>query len=434
MAARAMEMTAVGSYCCSTIMLFDKGIWSSGSQVPVYLWGGSQVYKKRFIAHLHYLTSEAHFQKWRTPFDFSIPYDVHVKSVEPSNDDVACTDVLEVSGRWESDVNDDPRLTNMLPLLLCDVINKRIDLDLDMANLEILRGGNYITPTRMISLTNEKRNVAPMLDKYEAATSRVRDVSLLRKKCRLPSVVIKSSSKEMLSAEKTKYGTSSSSSARVKHLLGVNSKKVGGIKNIQDILLKSSAKKLKLFNLLYKDVYSRPGSSTEKQRAVDFTHRSSSHLHQSRDEDRIGKTAPLSSKCAPSVELREVKHRADPTSLTHFKARMVMAKKAKELSAQAKSLTSARADGPKVDKPSYVGHVSMSDLLKMNFSSSSSICAKLVDHLHQANDVGPFSILSLEKQKDVVIALLQKRVIFATEAVRSSYELVILRTSYVIAY
>ncbi|KAI5343955.1 hypothetical protein L3X38_011831 [Prunus dulcis] len=52
----------------------------------------------------------------------------------------------------------------------------------------------------------------------------------------------------MLSAEKTNIETSSSSSARVKHLLGAN------------------------------NVYSRPGSSAEKQRAVDFIHKSSSHL------------------------------------------------------------------------------------------------------------------------------------------------------------
>lgn len=73
-------------------MLSDKGSWSSGSQVPMYLWGGSQVYKKRFVAHLHYLMSKTHFQKWRTPFDFAIPYDVHVKLVESSNDDMACMD------------------------------------------------------------------------------------------------------------------------------------------------------------------------------------------------------------------------------------------------------------------------------------------------------------------------------------------------------
>ena len=66
-------------------------------------------------------------------------------------------------------------------------------------------------------------------------------MSLLRKKHRLPYIVIKSSSEEMLSAEKTNIETSSSSSARVKHLLGANSKKIDGMKNIQDILLKSSA-------------------------------------------------------------------------------------------------------------------------------------------------------------------------------------------------
>lgn len=42
-----------------------------------------------------------------------------------------------------------------------------------------------------------KRKAAPKLSKDEVETSRARDVSLLRKKCRLPSIVIKSSSKEI---------------------------------------------------------------------------------------------------------------------------------------------------------------------------------------------------------------------------------------------
>lgn len=40
--------------------------------------------------------------------------------------------------------------------------------------------------------------------------------------------------------------------------------------------------------------------------AHDFPHRSSSRLHQSRDEDLTGKATPLSGKCASSVELQDV--------------------------------------------------------------------------------------------------------------------------------
>lgn len=43
-----------------------------------------------------------------------------------------------------------------------------------------------------------KRKAAPKLSKDEVLTSQAREVSLLRKKCRVPSIVIKSSSKEIL--------------------------------------------------------------------------------------------------------------------------------------------------------------------------------------------------------------------------------------------
>lgn len=42
----------------------------------------------------------------------------------------------------------------------------------------------------------------------------------------------------------------------------------------------------------------------------------------------------------------------------------------------------------------------MSDLLKTNFLSSPSACAKLADHIHQASDIGTFSSLSSKKQKE----------------------------------
>lgn len=62
----------------------------------------------------------------------------------------------------------------------------------------------------------------------------------------------------------------------------------------------------------------------------------------------------------------------------------------------------------------------MFDLLKMNFLSSLSTSAKLVDHIHQASDLGTFSSLSFEKQKEADVTLLQKRVVFVVEAPHSS--------------
>ena len=62
----------------------------------------------------------------------------------------------------------------------------------------------------------------------------------------------------------------------------------------------------------------------------------------------------------------------------------------------------------------------MSDLLKMNFLSSPSACAKLVDQIRQASDLGTFSSLSLEKQREAKFYLLQKGVVFAPEIIWNS--------------
>ncbi|KAI5313637.1 hypothetical protein L3X38_042813 [Prunus dulcis] len=99
---------------------------------------------------------------------------------------------------------------------------------------------------------------------------------------------------------------------------------------------------------------------------------------------------------------------------------MVVAKKARESSAQVKGSTSAQTDGLKVDKLRSAGDVSVSNLLKTNFLSSLFACPKLVDHLRQARNLGTFSSLSLEKQNDAVTDLLQKGVSSAAEAIRSS--------------
>ncbi|KAI5311332.1 hypothetical protein L3X38_000053 [Prunus dulcis] len=80
-------------------MSSNEGSRSLGSQVPLYLWGGSQVHKKRFVANLHRITTEAQFQKWCTSFASAIPNDVHVRLVEPSTDDVARTDPNDPDAR-----------------------------------------------------------------------------------------------------------------------------------------------------------------------------------------------------------------------------------------------------------------------------------------------------------------------------------------------
>lgn len=90
-----------------------------------------------------------------------------------------------------------------------------------------------------------KRKAAPKPSKDKAAALQAKDVSPLRRKPRLPSAMIKSSSKEVLFAEKPQVRVAPSSSTRVKHLVGVDIKKIGGMQNIRDILLKSSTESSK---------------------------------------------------------------------------------------------------------------------------------------------------------------------------------------------
>ncbi|CAL8085943.1 unnamed protein product [Prunus armeniaca] len=73
---------------------------------------------------------------------------------------------------------------------------------------------------------------------------------------------------------------------------------------------------------------------------------------------------------------------------------MAAVMKGKESFAQAKISTSARGDGPKVDKPSSIWDACISDLLNTNFLLSSFACVGLVDHLRQVGDLGIFSSLS----------------------------------------
>lgn len=103
----------------------------------------------------------------------------------------------------------------------------------------------------------------------------------------------------------------------VKHLVGADSK-IGNVRYVRDILLKSPTDKLKTYNLPYKEVCSRTYSPIEKQWVADIPHQSLSCLHQSRDEDQTGRIAPLSNNHDPSTKPRVVNHRADSLSLTPF--------------------------------------------------------------------------------------------------------------------
>ncbi|CAL2246122.1 unnamed protein product [Prunus armeniaca] len=72
---------------------------SPSSQVPLYLWGDSQVPKESFVANLHRVTTEAQFKMWCELFDSGIPKDVHVKLAKPLSDSVPRVDSNNLGAR-----------------------------------------------------------------------------------------------------------------------------------------------------------------------------------------------------------------------------------------------------------------------------------------------------------------------------------------------
>ncbi|CAL8174062.1 unnamed protein product [Prunus armeniaca] len=296
-------------------------------------------------------------------------------------------------GRWEGDVSDGL----LVPTTYCYVsdINKQLELGLDMAKvrcaLNILLkfrewrwllseyrevdGGlplaedverwkqNGLDPDDLLAGQEEcftksppKRKAVGKSSRGEATSSHTKNRSPSRKKPRLPS------------AEKTQVGYAPSSSAMVKHTL-----------ENHDVLREAARAQPK---------------SAECQRDVDIPPR--------------------------IVESQAVKRGVDSVSLTPLEIRLAEAKRMRESYAQAKCSSPALAVDPKANKFSSAGDACVSDMLKTNFLSNPSSCAELVDHIRQAGDLGTFSSLSLEKQRESTFHLIKKGLVFAAETIQNS--------------
>ncbi|CAL2259752.1 unnamed protein product [Prunus armeniaca] len=176
----------------------------------------------------------------------------------------------------------------------------------------------------------------------------------------------------------------------VKHLTGTDSRKVGGMRSVRDVLLKSPTDKLKDHDMLREIVRARSSSPDERQ---------------------MGADVPLR---------RVVKHGVDSTLLAHLEVRLAEAKKTRESSARAKGSYVMPTTNHKMGKFNPAGDAGVSDMLKMNFLSSPSTCAELVNHIRQAGDLDTFSSLYLEKQREGTFHLLQKGLVFAAETIQNS--------------
>ncbi|BBN67706.1 hypothetical protein Prudu_159S000600, partial [Prunus dulcis] len=202
------------------------------------------------------------------------------------------------------------------------------------------KGGSRTVLTLMICLADRK-NVLLNLSQRERLLPNLQEVKLLLRTQRMDS-----------------SGVCSSSSARVKHLVGADSTKVGGMRGIRGVLPEPPADTLENHDMFREAARARP-SSAKRQRDADIPPRSSSRLHRSNDGDRNGRSA------------------YDPALLTLLEMRLAEAKKMRESSARVKGSSSMSAVGPKVNKPSSVGDACVSDLLKTNFLSNPSSCAEL---------------------------------------------------------
>ncbi|CAL2239634.1 unnamed protein product [Prunus armeniaca] len=197
-----------------------------------------------------------------------------------------------------------------------------------------------------------------------------------RKKPRIPS------------AEKTQVGVVPSSSARVKHLVGADNKKIGGIRNIRDA-------PLKLLQISLDTVICSVKWFTHE--LFHLLRGKEMLIFLSEDEGRTERSTHLPNHHDLAVESRAVKHRVDLVLLTPLDVMLATAKKGRKSSTQVKSSSVMLAANPKVDKSSPVWDACVSNLLKDNFLSSPSTCAELINHIHHASDLVTFLSISLEK-------------------------------------
>ncbi|KAI5316927.1 hypothetical protein L3X38_036634 [Prunus dulcis] len=363
-------------YNYSTILSFEEGSRSPNSKGPLYLWGGSKVYKKRFVAKLHRVTTEAHFSKWLTTCVSTRP-NVYVRLATPLTDDAPRLDPNNPDAKiitfcpfyfslgftfplskffkkvfYVMECAPSQCTPNVYLVIICfDNQNCFFKLDLMIGEFfyffEVRRYKKYalvcVCNAELFNSLSHGDHV-PLTYCDENEMSKKLDLKLEMAKVhqamniparfsRMALTVEQVSEEEVSSAEKTQVGVAPSLSVRVKYFVDADSKKIGDMRNIWDILFKSPTDKLKIYNSPCKEVCSRTSLPAEKQKATDIRHRSSSRLHQSRDEDRNGRTAPLSKNRDPPAESRAVKHGADSALLPPLEARMAAAQKVRKLSA-----------------------------------------------------------------------------------------------------
>ncbi|CAL2229328.1 unnamed protein product [Prunus armeniaca] len=243
----------------------------------------------------------------------------------------------------------------------------------------MLRDGSRMVKTLMIcrlgrrsilSNSPSKRKADVNSSRNEAATSLAKDASPLRKKPMIPS------------AEKTQVRAAPLLSARFKHLVGADNKKIGSTRNIWDVSLKPPTDKLGDRDLLCEVVLLC--SLAERQ-------------GDPRDEDRTGRLADPLNHRDLVVKSRAVKRGVVSLLLTPLEVRMAVAKNTGESSTWGKGSSATSAVDHKVDTSSPTGDVGVSDLLKMTFLLSPFACVKLVDHIHRAGGLDTFSTSFVKK-------------------------------------
>ncbi|CAL2277269.1 unnamed protein product [Prunus armeniaca] len=421
-------------------MSSEDGSKSPSFKVLLYMWGGSQLYKKRFVANLHRVITEAQFQKWPAAYASAIPNNVHVKLVKPLTDDMPCVDANDLDARiitfgpFYFSLGFTFPLSNLSRIFKLDMTVREFFYFFEVRHYEKyaqvrichakmfnnLSQGDHVWHDDVFEVSGWWEgdvsngllvpitycNVNDICKKLELGPDMARAGQALNislEVLRVALVVERVSRGSRFDVKSSRDEAASSQKKNVSSLRKKQPKLPSTEKTQVGIVPLSSTRVKHLVCADSKkigctrnpqDVPLNPPADKLGDR--DLLHkmvheRSSSIVERQRDVD-----IPLRSL----GRLHQSKDGGEVGAV----------KKVRESSVRAKGSSTISAADPKMDKSSPEGDACVSDLLKMNFLSSLSACFKLVDHIHKASDLDTFSSLSLEKQREATFHLLQKGV------------------------
>ncbi|CAL2254385.1 unnamed protein product [Prunus armeniaca] len=388
------------------------GSKASSSQVPLYLWGGSEVYKKRFVANLHRITNEDQFQRWRAAYASANPDDVHVKLAKPLTDNVLCVDANDPNARiitfspFYFSLGFKFPLSKLFKEVFC-----AMECDPSHCTPNVYRAimcFESLSRFFMLELTGDHVWHDDVLEVSGRWEGDVGDCPLV------PLTYFNSddiSKKLELEPDMPKVRCALNIPQKFREwrwLLSEYREEDGGLPPAEDAEVKSprtqatfsrvrnafplrkkpklsSAEKIPVGVVLASTAQVKHLVGADSKKIGDMRNIRDAPLKPLADElGDHGSSAHLSNRHDPTVESRVVKRGVDSTLQIPLEVRLAEARKARESSARTKGSSTTSTADPK------------------------------------AGDLGAFSSLSLEKQREATLHLLQKGVVFTAETIRNS--------------